>query len=547
MVKRTTLFCVLISSWSAWAGDSKSGDAYFGIQIVDSRSGRGVPMVELRTVSKSTYITDSAGWVAFNEPGLMDRQVYFEIKSHGYHYPKDRFGNAGTALEATRGETTTVQIIRDNLAERLYRVTGQGGYRDSRLLNRDIPLAKPLLNGDVVGQDTVQSLVYGGKIYWFWGDTNRPSYPLGQFKTSGATSELPNRGGLSPYKGIDLTYFVDANGFSREMTPVSGPGAVWLHGLFELRATEGAGLYGHYSRVKSLGEQYEHGLLRFNETTETFEKWIRFDDDAILHPRGQALFYENGIGDQIYFCRPFPSVRVEADVSAIQNSERYEAFTCLKAGTRFDDQGQTVERDESGSVVWGWKRGTETLGARQMRLLVENGSVPRDEARLCLESSDRLVFVDSGSVHWNDYRARWIMIAGELGGEESFLGDIWYAEAKELDGPWENARRIVTHDDYSFYNPAHHPFFDQDGGRVIFFEGTFSNTFSGTKTPTPRYDYNQIMYSLTLDDPRLELPPKVGRDSRRAGPPQTTNDRKIEPSIAPITVPRDRRVDPHSA
>lgn len=29
--------------------------------------------------------------------------------------------------------------------------------------------------------------------------------------------------------------------------------------------------------------------------------------------------------------------------------------------------------------------------------------------------------------------------------------------------------------------------------------------FSGTKTPTPRYDYNQIMYSLDLADPRLKM------------------------------------------
>ena len=38
----------------------------------------------------------------------------------------------------------------------------------------------------------------------------------------------------------------------------------------------------------------------------------------------------------------------------------------------------------------------------------------------------------------------------------------------------------------------------------IFFEGTYTTSFSGNPTPTPRYDYNQIMYRLELDDPRLE-------------------------------------------
>ena len=62
----------------------------------------------------------------------------------------------------------------------------------------------------------------------------------------------------------------------------------------------------------------------------------------------------------------------------------------------------------------------------------------------------------------------------------------------------------MSHDKYSFYNPVHHAFFDQDGGRVIYFEGTYTTAFSGNPTPTPRYDYNQIMYRLELDDPRLK-------------------------------------------
>ncbi len=66
------------------------------------------------------------------------------------------------------------------------------------------------------------------------------------------------------------------------------------------------------------------------------------------------------------------------------------------------------------------------------------------------------------------------------------------------------ATKIVSHDKYSFYNPVHHAFFDQDGGRVIYFEGTYTTSFSGNPMPTPRYDYNQIMYRLELDDPRLK-------------------------------------------
>ena len=114
-----------------------------------------------------------------------------------------------------------------------------------------------------------------------------------------------------------------------------------------------------------------------------------------------------------------------------------------------------------------------------------------------------------GSVYWNAYRGRWVMIAVESFGSTSFLGEVWYAEADTPLGPWVYARKIVTHDKYSFYNPKQHPMFDQDGGRIIFFEGTYTTTFSGNPDPTPRYDYNQVMYRLDLSDGRLALPVAV--------------------------------------
>lgn len=55
-------------------------------------------------------------------------------------------------------------------------------------------------------------------------------------------------------------------------------------------------------------------------------------------------------------------------------------------------------------------------------------------------------------------------------------------------------------------NSTQHPFFDREGGRVIYLEGSYVNTFSGNPHPTPYYEYNQIMYRLDLSDPRLRLP-----------------------------------------
>jgi hypothetical protein len=55
----------------------------------------------------------------------------------------------------------------------------------------------------------------------------------------------------------------------------------------------------------------------------------------------------------------------------------------------------------------------------------------------------------------------------------------------------------VRHEKYNFINVVHHPFFDQGGGRVIYFEGTYTAGLIDGAQPTPLYDYNQIMYALS--------------------------------------------------
>jgi hypothetical protein len=109
------------------------------------------------------------------------------------------------------------------------------------------------------------------------------------------------------------------------------------------------------------------------------------------------------------------------------------------------------------------------------------------------------------------------MIFHEAGGESSNLGEVYYAEADRLTGPWAMARKVVTHEKYSFYNPKQHPMFDQENGRLIYFEGTYTAAFSRSHQRTPRYDYNQIMYRLDLSDPRLALPVAIYRQTDGRG------------------------------
>ena len=128
-------------------------------------------MVELETVHHVRYMTDSAGRVAIDEPGLNSQETFFYVRSHGYEFSKDGFGMAGTRLKVVPGGKAELKVKRLNVAERLYRTTGEGIYRDSVLLGYHVPTREPLLNGQVLGQDSIQRAVYRGKIHWFWGDT----------------------------------------------------------------------------------------------------------------------------------------------------------------------------------------------------------------------------------------------------------------------------------------------------------------------------------------------------------------------------------------
>ena len=476
-------------------------DDYFTIQVVDDVTGRGVPLVELKTVNNVRYYTDSAGVAAIREPGLMNQTVFFHIKSHGYEFPKDNFGYRGRQFRLTPGGAATAKIKRVNIAERLYRVTGEGIYRDSLLVGKTAPLKQPLLNAQVFGSDSVVNAVYRGKIYWFWGDTNRPSYPLGNFHVPGAVSRLPADGGLDPERGIDLQYFMGDNGLAKQTARMPGSGPTWINGLVVLG---GGGdperLFASYVKVKGSLSIYKRGLAEFNDRQQRFEKVAEFDMNSPLFPHGHPFRHRNGEFEYVYFGNPFPLVRVPATPSALQDLSQYEAYTCLKQGSRSDSP--VVERKD-GKAVFTWKTDTIAYTPKLQNRLIQDGVLEFDEGLFQFQApSGKPLLIHSGSVRWNDHRKRWIMIGLQSFGT-SLLGEIWYSEAENLVGPWTKAHKIVTHENYSFYNPKQHAMLDKAGGRYIFFEGTYTHTFSGNKDQTPRYDYNQVMYKLDLADPRL--------------------------------------------
>jgi hypothetical protein len=480
---------------------------YFTIKVVDDQTGRGVPLVELTTQNQISYYTDSNGIVAFYEPGLMIQTVYFSIKSDGYTFPADILDNIGVALKVMPGGHAQIKLTRTSIAERLYRITGEGIYRDSVLVGAPVPIKHPLLDAQVMGQDTVLAVPYRSKIYWFWGDTAKPSYVVGNFGTSGATSELPGRGGLDPSVGVDLSYFVDASGFSRPMLPSAnfpGPGPKWIWSPMVMPDETGRErLFAFYSRIKTLGVDYEHGIAIFDDKTQSFERLVQFDLNDAMFECGTTAPVKVDVSGTNYYHEE--TCRFKTNVADLKDMASWEGFSPLVAGTRYEKKKTRLDRAPDGRLRYTWKRDTPPLDSSEEQELIAAGKMTPSEAfyqQRNVDTDERVNF--DGTIEWNAFLKRWLRI-----GEEGSRGAIWFAEGDTPLGPWVYAKQVLRHEEYNFYNPAQHAFFDQDGGRIIYFEGTYTLNFAAGDIPTPRYDYNQIMYRLDLSDPRLALPVPV--------------------------------------
>jgi hypothetical protein len=200
--------------------------------------------------------------------------------------------------------------------------------------------------------------------------------------------------------------------------------------------------------------------------------------------------------------------RVPATFEAFSDPKQFESYTCLQ-------QGGALHRGDDGQLRWNWRTNAPPLAPGAQAGLISTGKMNADESPFNLRDRDtgKAIMAHGGSVYWNEFRERFVMIFVEIYGKQSMLGEVWFAESDSPIGPWHYAVKVASHEKYSFYNPKQHPMFDQQGGKLIYFEGTYTHTFSGNNDVTPRYDYNQLMYRLDLSDPRLALPrPVPGTD-----------------------------------
>jgi hypothetical protein len=491
------------------------------IRIVDRETGRGIPLVTL-ALPAGDQISDSQGIVAYCDPDHM-AALTVPVTSHGY--ASDRI-----SLQATAGGSATLPLQRINIAERLYRVTGEGVYRDSLLLGLQIPIHEGGLNGQVVGQDSVIAAVYDNQLFWTWGDTNNLSYPLGSFDSPAATSQLMAAGGLDAEAGVDLTYLGNPSGFvsgsAPDIAPTDKP--TWLGGLVSVKDQTGTErLFASYTKPNKDLSTLENGLVEFNDSRQVFEPVISdYPIDGDGYPSGgQAIKFYNDALQYVYFGS---YLRIRATAEALVDRANYELFSPFQDSTshRLDRQADTLNyqwrKAGSGLKLVAQAISDAGLGAGQSL-----------EGHLRNVDDGTAIAFAAGSITWNEYRGRFMQIGQQKNGSPSSEGEIWYAEADTPMGPWLDARKIVTHNDYTFYNPYTHSYLSNDKGKTVYFEGTYTTSFSGAKAPTPRYDYNQILYRLDLDDPRLPLPVPVYAQGDTT-PGQLVTKHDIAPHAKPL-------------
>lgn len=428
------------------------------IRVVDAENGWPVPLVELRTTHHVSFFTDNAGVVALDLPELMGVETWLHVEADGYEAKADGFGMRGFRFTPEPGGEHVVKIDRTIVAKRLGRLTGGGIFGESQKLGDHTDWSE----SGILGSDSVQNAVHRGKMYWAWGDTNVPRYPLGLFHMTSATTAVRPLASYEPPLKLPLDYFRDEEDRVRNVANVApdDPGPTWVSGYASLPDDAGKErLVGCYVKIEPPMSAYRVGLCVWNDETANFESvevlWDKKDggSEPKLQPAGHPSFWTDADGKGwLLFGDPFPSIRMPATFEGWRDSKNWEAISPPKTIAGADGRKVKPHR---------------------------------------------------GSIAWNDYRGKWVTVFGEHGGDPSLLGELWYAESDSPLGPWGKAVKVLSHRKLTFYNPRLHPEFTPTDSPILLFEGTYCQTFSGEPRHTPRHDYNQVLYRLDLDDPKL--------------------------------------------
>jgi len=454
-------FCI----FGSLLGHSLLDAAEFGIHVVDEADGRGIPMAIVRMSNGVEHLTDSAGWIRIDEPGLMHSRVRLEIHSPGYRMPARGKDSAAVELQFSTTGDVVVPLVRVDIAQRMYRVTGTGIYRDSELLNREVPLPIGNHAAGLVSAWGVQRASIGKKVVWCWRQSLLSHGGMTSVSVAGAWSDFPEHGGLDPTQGIHFAYLPAGTEQVHSLLTAEDPGAIWIEGLTSVPDETGKlNLVAHYIRQGAEGERAEHGIAIWTDE-KRFERIVVLGDEYEWQfPAGQCVTRQ-----------PFCHVRCPARLDAVRNPGAFEALSW-----------------DTTSHKYTWQQSRPPMSQREESTWIAEGSISQPRTQVRDHNSQKPVPVQESSIEWNPHHRCYVMIASSVD------GDVWFCESRHLEGPWENAIRIISAEPGRCSSPVQHPFMNQDGGRIIWFETALLD--SGL----PRYDRNELMHRLDLDDPRLK-------------------------------------------
>lgn len=485
--------CCICSTLMAQAASRESLPPFL-LRVVDDENDWPVPLVKLTTTNHLQWVTDNAGLIAIDDPSLQGQDLFLELDGDGYELPPDGFGFRGVRVTPQPGLSVTVRVDRRIVAKRLGRLTGSGlfCYQQKALLAGDSVSGSLLPPGwedesGIVGCDSIQTASHLGRQYWFWGDSAVARYPLGIFDASGAVTAIQPLSQMQPPLFVPFEYFRSEDGWPRAVAAMRGDGAsndeasvdgprgdgpTWLTGVASIASSQSvqhpaaAELVASYQKISPPLDVVSVGLCRWDPLTEQFQHWKTVwektpqQPDPPLYPEGHAVPWTDESGQAwLLFGDPFPTLRCRADWEHWQSPDQWQQLSPPPHAVTPDGQAIVPHR---------------------------------------------------GSIAWSGYRKRWVAIFTQHFGDPSPFGEIWFAEAESPFGPWQGAVKVLSHQRHTFYNPRIRWEMTAVDSPILLFEGTYTTQFSNGAVATPRYEYNQLLYRLDLDDDRL---PGVATDA----------------------------------
>lgn len=506
---------------------------YFRILAVEVDSNgieSGIPLVLFRTAGNYiSLFTDSAGNAAFNEPGLMDGPLFFNVLADGYEIdpspsveiyelPYD----SGVVLNVSKYGSAKVLMRRTQMAARLYRLTGSGLYRDSVLTNASGDIPDSIISScreviddvGVLGQDTVMTGTYKGKVFWFFGDTtcqrsarqnNCEDYGM---YTVGATSCVPQSNGkCKANEPPGLKYFSSQEGGFLHVKPMAPDIApyeqnTWIAAVMVFTNSNGEEvMYSNYMKNPGDGENagsIQSGMAKWNDALEVFEATSSWPlDIAFLNGvhTMQLLGEDVNADGYVYMSGGLRVLATEETVIEYTSYQQYNLDThmweYLYAGLGRLGEGNSTTAKHVGAT-------TRKIKLHLTSLLPSSWSV--------------------ASVEWSEYVGMYVVL-----GNGGMHGGIYLAVGPRVTGPWSKGVLVASHNTSgtSCYNQVLLPHLFRDNGRYIQFACTFTamwsdtdNEFSDSSWSTclfgmndgancantvPRYEYNNLVYEVDVE------------------------------------------------